>query len=144
MFMVITERTIKHVPPSEWIAAVDRMLHHGTVPLALALTDLDGFHDINVTHGRDAGDRVLDAWAKTLSGNVPVEAVVVRLGGDEYAVALPGQSAETALILFEEIRGHFAEHPVKGVDAPLGASAGIAAAPPHGGTGEELHRAAGE
>ena len=33
---------------------------------------------------------------------------------------------------------------MKGVDAELGASAGIAAAPPHGATGEELHRAAGE
>jgi diguanylate cyclase (GGDEF)-like protein len=144
MFMVITQRTIKHVPPSDWIAALDRMLHHGTVPLAVALTDLDGFARINETHGREAGDRVLDAWEKALSNNVPVEAVVVRLGGDEYAVALPGQSAENALILFEEIRGHFASHAVKGVDAELGASAGIAAAPPHGATGEELHRAAGE
>ena len=142
--MVITQLGVKHRTPSEWIAALDRMLHHGTVPMAVALTDLDGFHQINVTHGREAGDRVLDAWEKTLTSNVPVEAVVARLGGDEYAVALPGQSAENALILLEEIRGHFASHSVKGVDADLGASAGIAAAPPHGATGEELHRAAGE
>jgi predicted signal transduction protein with EAL and GGDEF domain len=83
-------------------------------------------------------------WEKTLLANVPSDAMVVRIGGDEYAVALPGSSAENALILFEEIRGHFAAQSVSGVDLPLGASAGIAAAPPHGATGEELHRAAGE
>ena len=134
--MVITQRAVKHVTPSDWISALDRMLHHGTVPIAVALTDLDGFAAINDTYGREAGDRVLDAWEKTLTKNVPVEAVVVRLGGDEYAVALPGHSAETTLILFEEIRGHFASHSVKGVDAELGASAGIAAGPPHGATGD--------
>ena len=142
--MVITQRSVTHVTPSDWIAALDRMLHHGTVPLAVVMTDLDGFATINDAHGRDAGDRVLDAWEKTLTNNLPVEAVVVRLGGDEYGVALPGHSAETALILLEEIRAHFSTHSVDGVDADLGASAGIAAAPPHGGTGEELHRAAGE
>jgi len=144
MFMVDTELAVKHISASEWIDAVDRLLHHGTVPLAVALTDLDGFAQINDQYGREAGDRVLEEWEKTLSTNVPVEALLVRLGGDEYGVALPGASAENALILLEEIRTHFAGRTVKGVDVPLGASAGIAAAPPHGATGEELHRAAGE
>jgi len=144
MFMVDTQLAVTHFSASQWIEAVDRLLHHGTVPLAVGLTDLDGFAVINDTYGREAGDRVLDLWEKTLSSNLPVEAVVVRLGGDEYAVALPGSSAETALILLEEIRGHFAGRTVKGVELPLGASVGIAAAPPHGATGEELHRAAGE
>jgi diguanylate cyclase (GGDEF)-like protein len=143
MFMVDTQLAVKHISTSAWIEAIDRLLHHGTVPLAVALTDLDGFSPINDAYGREAGDRVLDRWEKTLSNNVPVEAVVVRLGGDEYAVGLPGHTAENALILLEEIRAHFAGQSVKGVDLPLAASVGIAAAPPHGGTGEELHRAAG-
>ena len=142
--MVDTQLAIPHIPASEWIDKVDHLLHHGSVPVAVALTDLDGFAQINDRYGREAGDRVLQEWEKALSTNVPADAVAVRLGGDEYAVALPGSSAENALILMEEIRTHFAGRPVTGVGLPLGASAGIAAAPPHGSTGEELHRAAGE
>jgi diguanylate cyclase (GGDEF)-like protein len=144
MFMVTTNAAVERRTTAEWIDALDRLLHHGTVPLAVALTDLDGFATINRLHGREAGDRVLAAWETTVSRNLPSEALVVRLGGDEFGVALPGKSAETALILLEEIRGHFASHSVPGVESELGASAGIAAAPPHGATGEELHRAAGE
>jgi len=142
--MVDTQLDVPHVSASEWIDRIDRYFHHGAVPVAVALSDLDGFAPINDQHGREAGDRVLTVWEKTLLANVPSDAVVVRIGGDEYAVALPGSSAENALILFEEIRAHFAAQSVPGVDLPLGASAGIAAAPPHGATGEELHRAAGE
>jgi diguanylate cyclase len=144
MFMVDTNTRIQRATPAEWIATLDPLLHNGAVPFAVALADLDGFAHVNQTFGREAGDRVLHAWEKMLLSNLPREALVVRLGGDEYGVALPGKTAETALILLEEIRAHFAGHSVDGVDAPLGASIGIAAAPPHGGTGEELHRAAGE
>ena len=144
MFMVITQLEVTHVSAAQWIEMVDRELHHGTVPVAVALTDLDGFAVINERYGREAGDRVLAVWEKSLSTNAPAGSLVVRLGGDEYAVALPGSSAENALILLEEIRGHFAAQSVPGVEVPLGASTGIAAAPPHGGTGGELHRAAGE
>ena len=144
MFMVTTSRGVTRATPAEWIDFLDRALHHGSVPLAVVLTDLDGFALINNAHGHDAGDKVLAVWETTLTSNLPADAVVMRLGGDEYGVALPGFSAENALIVFEEIRTHFSGHPIKGVDAELDASAGIAAAPPHGATGEELHRAAGE
>lgn len=144
MFMATTSKVVTRATPAEWIETLDRALHHGNVPLAALLTDLDGFAVINDAYGHEAGDKVLAAWGTTLTSNLPADAVVVRLGGDEYGVALPGFSAENALIVFEEIRTHFATHPVNGIDAELDASAGIAAAPPHGATGEELHRAAGE
>lgn len=141
--MVTTQRGIKRVTPAEWTAALERLLHHGNVPLAVALTDLDGFAAINETYGAEVGDQVLQAWETTLAGNMPVEAVVARLGGDEYSVALPGYAAESALILLQEVRSHFAAHGVKGLDAEVDASVGIAAAPPHGATGDDLYRAAG-
>jgi diguanylate cyclase len=142
--MVITQRGIKRVTPTEWTDALQHLLHNGNAPLAVALSDLDGFAGVNETHGADMGDRVLAAWEKTLTGSVPVEAIVARVGGDEYSVALPGHTAETALILLEEVRSHFNRHGVKGLDDELDASVGVAAAPPHGSTGEELYRAAGE
>ncbi|MEY2451859.1 MAG: diguanylate cyclase [Acidimicrobiaceae bacterium] len=142
--MVGTQRNVRRVTPGEWTEALQRLLHDGNVPLAVALTDLDGFAGINEKHGAEAGDRVLEAWEKTLGGSVPAEAIVARLGGDEYSVALPGSSPENALILLEEVRSHFNAHGVKGLDEEVDASVGIAAAPPHGSTGEELYRAAGE
>lgn len=127
-----------------FLADLDGLLHHGNAPLALALTDLDGFAAINDSYGRDAGDAVLAAWDRVLEANVPDGGSVVRLGGDEFVVVLPGTSAENAVVLLEEVRGHLSSMSVEGVPVALSASAGIAANPPHGTTAEELWRAAGE
>jgi len=135
--LAVTDRT-------SFLADLDGLLHHGNGPLALALTDLDGFAAINDSYGRDAGDAVLLAWDRVLEANVPEGGSVVRLGGDEFVVVLPGTSAENAVVLLEEMRGHFSNMSVEGVPVALSASAGIAASPPHGNTAEQLWRAAGE
>jgi len=143
MCMVITQLVIDSRTQADWIQALDGMLHHGNVPVAVAITDLDGFAALNDTYGIEGGDRILAAWETTLSRSLPSEAVIARLGGDEYSVALQGHAAESALILLQEVRAHFAEHGVEGIDDGVDASVGIAAAPPHGSTGDELYRAAG-
>lgn len=127
-----------------FLADLDGLLHRGGAPLALALTDLDGFAAVNDTYGRDAGDAVLAAWDRVLEANVPDGGSVVRLGGDEFVVVLPATSAENAVVLLEEVRGHFSGMSIEGVPVTLSASIGIAANPPHGTTAEELWRAAGE
>ena len=127
-----------------FLADLDGLLHHGNAPLALVLTDLDGFAAVNDSYGRDAGDAVLAAWNRVLEANVPNGGSVVRLGGDEFVVVLPGTSAENAVVLLEEVRGHFSSMSLEGIPVALSASAGIAANPPHGTTAEELWRAAGE
>jgi len=129
---------------STFLADLEKRLHHGNAPLALALSDLDGFAAINTKFGREAGDSVLAAWERVLHANIGKVDAVVRLGGDEYVVILPGMSAENALVLLEEVRGHFAGRPIEGVPAPVSASVGVAANPPHGSTAEALWRAAGE
>src|ERR1700678_2531891 len=129
---------------ASFLADLDGLLHHGSAPLALALTDLDSFAAINDSYGREAGDAVLAAWDRVLEANVPDGASVVRLGGDEFVAVLPGTSAENAVVLLEEVRGHFSGMSIEGVPAGLSASVGIAANPPHGTTAEELWRAAGE
>ena len=135
---------MKKLAIPEFLALVEKKAG-GSGPLAMVSTDLDHFADLNTNHGHEAGDRALAAWERTLTGSVPKDAVVGRLGGDEYAVALPGHSAESALIVFEEIRSHFAEHPFdEALGISLGASAGIASRPPHAEGLEDLFRAAGE
>jgi diguanylate cyclase len=88
---------------------------------------------------------VLRAFEQTLTGNLPAEALVARISGDEYAIALPGSGAETALILLEEIRSHFsAKPPAPGLPDSVEVSFGIAARPQHAKTAADLSRAAGE
>jgi diguanylate cyclase (GGDEF)-like protein len=129
---------------AEFMGALEPGLHHGNAPVAIALTDLDGFAAINDRFGREAGDAVLAAWERVLAANAPKGSSTFRLGGDEYVVLLPGVSAENAVVLMEELRGHYAAKSVTGVDTALSASVGVAANPPHGATAEELWRAAGE
>lgn len=113
-----------------------------TGPVAVALTDLDRFGELNETRGREAGDRVLETWIETLTGSLPTDAIVGRLGGDEFGIALPNTSAENALILLEEIRSHLGHHPVE--EWTISATFGVAARPPHATETTELFRCASE
>jgi diguanylate cyclase len=114
-------------------------------PLALALTDIDQFMELNEAFGKAGGDKVLRSFERTLTGSVPPEAIVGRISGDEYGVALPDASAESALILLEEIRAHFGSmEPAPEVPRRVQVSVGIAARPQHAKTVPELMRAADE
>jgi diguanylate cyclase (GGDEF)-like protein len=135
---------MKTVERAEFVALVDRKVNGGA--LALASLDLDHFASLNTAHGKETGDLALAALERTLTGSLPKEAVVSRLGGDEYAVALPDQTAETALIVFDEIRTHCADHAFA-PDLPavrLEVSVGIASRPPHATGTAELLRASDE
>ena len=113
--------------------------------LAIAQLDLDSFKEVNDTLGHAAGDAVLRSLERTLSGSLPDNAIVSRLGGDEYAVALPDMTAESALILLEEIRQHFSGRPISPeIPRHVQLSVGIAAKPPHAKTITELLRCADE
>jgi len=125
---------------TEFVAAVDEAV--GDEAVAIGLSDLDGFAAVNEKLGRDAGDRVLAAYTRTLTGSLPKGAVVRRLGGDEYAMALPGLSAESALIVFDEIRQHLCAHPVDGIGYAIAATIGVAARPPHATATVDLVRCA--
>jgi diguanylate cyclase len=128
------------VTRQEFVNAIDAATHGGAV--AVALTDLDGFAQLNDELGPKAGDLVLSAWNKILIGSLPKTAIVRRIGGDEYAIALPNNSAENALILLDEIREHVASHVVDGVGRVITATLGIAARPPHASDTDDVVRCA--
>lgn len=114
----------------------------GDAAVAVALADIDRFQELNDTKGREAGDRVLEVWIRTLTGSLPETAIVGRIGGDEFAIAFPHATAENALIQLEEIRTHLLANPVDGW--PIGATFGIAARPVHGSEIDDLFRRANE
>ncbi len=53
------------------------------------IVDLDSFKSINDLFGHAEGDSALSASAKRLAGALPDEALLARIGGDEFAVLLP-------------------------------------------------------
>ncbi len=67
--------------------------------LAVTLVDLDGFKQINDTHGHGYGDAVLIAVADNLRRASAMNSVVARLGGEEFLIAEligPDDAAGTA------------------------------------------------
>lgn len=62
--------------------------------LAVALLDLDGFKQINDTHGHDVGDLILIEVANRLRAALREIDTVARLGGDEFVLVLSGSGAE--------------------------------------------------
>jgi diguanylate cyclase (GGDEF)-like protein len=79
---------------SKLTEALDRTLADAAAPataeqpFALLLLDLDGFKDVNDTHGHPVGDELLVAVAGRFAAAVPADTLLVRLGGDEFAVLL--------------------------------------------------------
>ena len=68
---------------------------HGA-PSALVYFDLNGFKEINDTHGHAAGDAALKAVAELLVTRVRESDAVGRLGGDEFALVLTLTNEEAA------------------------------------------------
>lgn len=56
---------------------------------AILMVDLDNFKQINDLNGHQMGDRVLMTVAKRLQEALPEGAILARIGGDEFACALP-------------------------------------------------------
>ncbi len=77
--------------------------------LAVAMLDLDHFKAVNDTHGHTAGDRVLRALSHMLQQRLRKTDLVGRYGGEEFAVVLPGATAEAAQRILDDIRQSFRE-----------------------------------
>ena len=77
--------------------------------VAIALIDCDQFDHINKDFGREEGDRVLIAAGKYIAENLPKEAKVYRIGGDEFGIIFRGTLEREEIFLFlNELKNGYA------------------------------------
>jgi len=114
-------------------------------PLALVFLDVDHFKSVNDKFGHQAGDRCLQALARTLRDSVRDSDQIARIGGEEFAILLIRADRELALSIAERLRNRIddlvlEEDPPLPVD--LTASLGVAFLREDGDDPKTLMRAA--
>ncbi|SCK12482.1 sensor domain-containing diguanylate cyclase [Vogesella sp. LIG4] len=94
---------------------------------ALLFADLDQFKPINDVHGHVVGDRVLSLIAQRLRGAVRSNDLLVRVGGDEFAILLENSNDVGARAVAAKVIASL-RHPLEGLPHPnqVGVSIGIA------------------
>jgi diguanylate cyclase (GGDEF)-like protein len=73
-------------------------------PLALAIIDIDHFKRVNDTWGHDGGDEVLKAVARIMNKNIRQTDILLRIGGEEFAVIMPNVRYQIAENVMERLR----------------------------------------
>ncbi|HEX2942315.1 MAG TPA: diguanylate cyclase [Rhodopila sp.] len=103
----------------------------GQVNVSVIMLDIDHFKQINDTLGHISGDQVIRAVAQTLKGNLRSVDVVIRYGGEEFAIFVPTRSVPEAKAVAERLRTAVEQLCVMGVSGEpiaLTVSAGVAVA----------------
>jgi diguanylate cyclase (GGDEF)-like protein len=117
-----------------------------SVPLALLFLDLDGFKQINDTHGHGAGDKILQHVSAHILESVRKTDMVARLGGDEFVIVLPGVGEPTEARRIADLVTAAVERPLAyaGRELRIGVSFGISVYPGDGNTTDALLKVADE
>ena len=85
------------------------------VPVSLVISDLDHFKAINDTFGHASGDRVIVTFAGFLRSAMAEHHVAARIGGEEFAILLPGTNLVAARLFAEGARSAFSGLSVEGM-----------------------------
>jgi diguanylate cyclase (GGDEF)-like protein len=109
-------------------AKVYSMSRRSRQPASVIITDIDRFKFINDEFGHAAGDIALCHFARILAVGRRAEDVLARVGGEEFAIVLPGTGLESALKIADGLCGLIEASPIKveGNTLPMTASFGVA------------------
>jgi len=99
-------------------------------PISMMMIDVDNFKQFNDMFGHIAGDRALSAVSKILRTQFRPRDLLVRYGGDEFAVLLPGAIKNETLAIGERVRAAVSGSTGDGSDSliqiPVTISMGVA------------------
>ncbi|MGA3148416.1 MAG: EAL domain-containing protein [Acidimicrobiales bacterium] len=109
-------------------------------PVCMFFVDLDHFKTVNDTKGHAAGDDLIQQVSQRLVDTVRRQDTVARVGGDEFAILLPGLSDQLSIDQLAQRSLEAMSRPfiVFGEEVETSASIGIAMAPDHGDSYDEL------
>ncbi len=95
--------------------------------LMVALLDIDYFKRVNDTHGHQAGDRCLQAFAQTVQSSIRSTDRLARWGGEEFLILLTDTDFALALACLERVRASVAQMvvPLDGVEIRVTVSIGV-------------------
>jgi diguanylate cyclase (GGDEF)-like protein len=79
-----------------------------SAPVSVMMFDLDRFKAVSDGHGHAVGDAVIRKFCETITAALRPNDVFGRMGGEEFAVVLPGSSIESAYIRADRMRASFA------------------------------------
>jgi len=109
---------------------LDRMMAQQDESVTVMMLDIDHFKQINDRYGHLAGDRVLSMVARRLRGELRSGDLLARIGGEEFLVALTGNSNRAALDCAERLRNAIGGAPFRIADdrppLPVTMSVGVA------------------
>lgn len=99
-------------------------IRYRNVPACVLYLDADHFKPLNDAHGHAAGDAVLVALADVMRTQMRQGDLIGRIGGEEFAMLLPGLALPQAMQRAEQLR--LAIHAVPRPDGCMSASIGVA------------------
>ena len=102
-----------------------RLAERNGESLSISYVDVDNFKQLNDSLGHGAGDQVLALAAATIARTLRPSDVVARIGGDEFAILLPGANRDDADGIMRRVEGDL-QHAMKECQWPVTFSIGIA------------------
>jgi diguanylate cyclase (GGDEF)-like protein len=97
-------------------------------PVSVVMTDIDRFKSFNDEYGHSTGDEALLHFAKLLKVSRRADDIIARVGGEEFALILPGTGLESAMKIAEDLCNRVESSPMlmDGARLSMTASFGVA------------------